>query len=122
MRLFVTSPSFTAAMRLVEALAERGVTASVAEWGKTPHTEPQADDHWIVLAPAELPAFAPLPKCEFGQIDVDAPLETQIAMVLQDLEWTVTAAAPAALAIPGEAALSVDCGSATRARTAAGLP
>ena len=87
MNLYLTSPNFTTALRLAEAIAERGVNVCVVEFGKTPQREPAPDDRWLVLAPKELPPFAPLPKCEYGVIDVEAPLATQVGLAVQELEW-----------------------------------
>ena len=89
--IYLTSPNFTAARGLAEALAGRGVDAAVVEWGKSPQAAPKPGDRWIVLSPKELPPFAPLPKCEYKQVDVDAALEMQVGLVLKDngLEQTL---------------------------------
>ena len=86
-RLFLTGPSFAKNVALMAELLEHGVDVRCVDWGKTFQGDPLDDDRWLVLAPKELPAFAPLPQGDYGQIDVDAPLEQQVELVLQDLRW-----------------------------------
>ena len=88
MTIYITGPSFRANVALMAELNHRlPVVVRCVNWGESPQIAPQADDHWLVLAPKELPAFAPLPKCHYGQIDVDAPLVTQVDLVLDSLRW-----------------------------------
>ena len=88
MRVFITGTSFAKNVALLSELLARGVDARCVDWGKTFHGEPAPDDRWIVLAPQELPPFAPLPKGDFGQVDAEAPLAEQVDLVLKELHWT----------------------------------
>ena len=89
--IYITSTRFSAAVELMLALGERGVQAATVEWGKQHHAESTPDDRWVFLAPQELPPFSPLPKGEYVHIDVDATLETQIDLAIEELQWSPAA-------------------------------
>jgi hypothetical protein len=84
--LIVTSPSFSKARNLADALNARLPNrVSVVEWGQRPQREPSDDDRWIALVDNQADA-GPNQRA----VDLSTTLEEQLDLVLEDLRWLDT--------------------------------
>ena len=93
--LYITSPSFNAAVALMDALKGHvdNIKVSVIAWGHEPLCDVHPDDRWLVLEPDDLPDDAPFPDADFVSISLRRDLASQVHMAIRELQWTPVATA-----------------------------
>jgi hypothetical protein len=81
--IYITSPSFTAAVALMNAIvaAVPGANVSVVAWGQQPQSNQCG--FWLLITPGGRQADWPFTPLKYGIIDLDWPPAQQLTSALQ---------------------------------------